>query len=128
MCLADFLSTYTYTQRGESQEAKNDEFPDGDEDEGDQPDELHSAGAFEIQRFPLVITLKDGLGRLQRRRVPAVLRWPSFSLHKDSEKYYRSRLMLFVPWRNEDQLSGNFDTYEERYQAELSVIHQIEAR
>ena len=128
LCLADFISIYTYSQRGESKEAENDEFPDGDGEGDTQEHETNQDNALDIQSLPKVITLKDGLGRLQRRRVPAILRWPAFSLHKDPEKYYRSRLMLFVPWREEDKLQGDFDTYEGQYDAEQEAIHQIEAR
>ena len=83
---------------------------------------------MDIQSLPKMITLKEGLGRLQRRRTPAILRWPAFSLHKDPEKYYRSRLMLFVSWRDEGKLHGDFETYQERYQAEKASIKEIEAR
>ena len=127
LVLADFISYYTYTQKSESSEAANDEFHDGDEDDN-QSNEVDSESDFDIHKLPLVITCKDGLGCLQRRKVPAILRWPAFSLHKDPEKYYRSRLMLFVPWRDEDKLNGDFETYEERYNAEQDAIRKIEAR
>ena len=128
LCLADFMSIYTYPQRGEANDCANDEFQDGDEEAGDNTDDTHSANTFDITSLPKVISLKEGLGRLQRRRCPAILRWPAFSLHKDPEKYYRSRLMLFVSWRDEGKLHGDFDTYQERYQAEETSIKDIEAR
>ena len=38
----------------------------------------------------------------------------------------RARLMLFLPWRNEEQdLYGGYKTYEEHYMAKESLISPI---
>ena len=39
------------------------------------------------------------------------------------EKYYHSRLILYFPWRNEEQLLGTFDTYQQHY---MSVCNLVE--
>ena len=35
---------------------------------------------------------------------------------KQSEKFFHSKLMFYIPWRNEDDLKLNFSTFEESYQ------------
>lgn len=127
LCLADFVSVYTYGTRKADGVAKNED--SSDKADGDkEPDETSQDDQFDTQALPLVITLQGGMGKLKRRRVPAVLRWLSFNVHKDPDKYYRSQLMLFVPWRNEENLSGDHDSFETQYTAEKEEILQRAAR
>ena len=68
-----------------------------------------------------VLELPNGI--IKRRRVPRILKYVNYNMMRDSENHYRERLMLILPWRNEeDDLSGGFQTYEEHYMAKQSLI------
>ena len=62
-----------------------------------------------------VITVKCHLGSTRKRRHKAVLRGKSFKLAADSEKYFHSRFILYLPWYSESALLVTFDTYAEHY-------------
>ncbi|XP_062581095.1 uncharacterized protein LOC134242909 [Saccostrea cucullata] len=65
-----------------------------------------------------VFELQNGKGYVQRRTrtQPAVVRYPRFSVEKMSEKYYQSRLQLFLPYWTETQLKPpGFELYEDFY-------------
>ena len=52
----------------------------------------------------------------ERRKIPKVIRYVRYNKKKDHENYFREKLMLFMPWRNEAKdLLGTFDTYEAHY-------------
>ena len=59
-----------------------------------------------------VITLQNGLGRMKKRKRKAVIHWHNFNIEKEPEKHYRSCIMLFLPWRREEKLRGNYMSYE----------------
>ena len=45
-----------------------------------------------------------------------MIRYVRYNKKKDPENYFREKLMLFMPWRNEAKdLLGTFDTYEAHY-------------
>lgn len=82
-------------------------------------------------RSATVIRLKNAsnrvIGYMMKRKKPAVIRYPSFK--RGEEKQFRSKLMLFVPWRNEvEDLYGEFSTYSEHYVAEQLRIRENESR
>ena len=69
-----------------------------------------------------VLELPNGIV-IKKRRVPRILRYVNYNIKKDPENHYGERLMLFLPWRNEeDDLSGGFQTYEEHFMAKQSLI------
>ena len=50
----------------------------------------------------------------------------NYSKKKDPENHYRERLMLFLPWRNEEtDLKGNCNSYKERYMMHKDDIEKI---
>ena len=74
------------------------------------------------------ITLKNGLETMRKRKRNAIIGWHNFNIENESEKHYWSRLMLFVPWRDEDQLKANYITYEDKYHDLIDQIKPIEDR
>lgn len=73
-----------------------------------------------------LIVLKNGI-KIKRRRTPRVIRYVRFNLKTDPDNYYREKLMLFTPWRNEcsDLLSG-FDSFEQSFnQKKVFLAHKI---
>ena len=71
-----------------------------------------------VEDLPKIIHIQNGLGTMKRCRFPAILRWHSFNLQKEPEKYHRAHLMLFVPWRDESNLKSTYNSCSERYNAE----------
>ena len=62
---------------------------------------------------------------IKKRKIPKVLRYVNYSVKHDPENHYRERLLLFLPWRNENaDLCGSFKSYEEHYRSkEHQIIH-----
>jgi bacterioferritin (cytochrome b1) len=59
--------------------------------------------------------LKKNLGYLQRRNNKCILKLPYFNLKDDNakEKICYQKLLLFLPWRVETNLIGNYDSYSQ---------------
>lgn len=66
-------------------------------------------------QLPIEIELKNGL-KLVKRKFQKVIRYVRFNIDIDRENHFREKLMLFLPWRNENiDLMATFSTYEEHY-------------
>ena len=60
------------------------------------------------------VMLKDTkLGCIAKRTTQAVIRSHRFS--EDDYRFYYSKLLLFYPWRCEDQLKGEYESCQEKY-------------
>ena len=73
-----------------------------------------------------VIKLQNGLGKMKKRKRKAVIRWHNFNIEKEPKKHYKSRIMLFLPWRAEEKLRGHYMSYEDRYNDEIERINATE--
>ena len=74
------------------------------------------------------IILKNNLGRMRKRKRPAIVRFHKVSESKEPELYYFSRLLLFWPWRNEiSDLKGLDGKYETKYKEVEQVIERNRA-
>ena len=60
-----------------------------------------------------VIKLQNGLGQMKKRKRKAVIWWHNFNIEKEPEKHFKSHIMLFLPWRIEEKLRGNYMSYED---------------
>lgn len=89
LCLADFVALYNF--RG-----KKDNSSEQTLDLSDEFNVMEENSSSESSR---TIPISDGV--LSRRRNPKILRFCRFSHAKDPFNFYRERLMLFKPWRNE---------------------------
>ena len=47
--------------------------------------------------------LKDGSGFVKKRTKPCIIRYRRFNLDLARVEYFREMLMLYYPWRNEQQ-------------------------
>ena len=97
MCLAQFAASYTYNRGNENciGEDENEFAHKLDSDIPDDSDEITHTN---------VIKLQNGLGQMRKRKRKAVIRWHNFNIEKEPEKHFRSRIMLFLPWRTEEKL------------------------
>ena len=122
VCLAEFAANYSVSP-AEREENSDDSVPlilDNSEDaeENDQRDSL-----------PKCIKLKNGNGVMHKRKFEAVIRFRKFNSEKDSINFYRAKLMLYLPWRNEDRdLIGEYQDFESHYHAVFDRIRSNEVR
>ena len=68
------------------------------------------------------IKLRNGLGHMQKRGTPSILRTRKFKLATEPDRYYHSKLILYYPWFNEDSLLGNYASYQHAYEARRDVV------
>ncbi|XP_058983672.1 uncharacterized protein LOC131804637 [Musca domestica] len=93
VCLAYFAAHYTYSKTLRKRNRQHDE-EDEDilEDDEEHPDDV---GAL--------FRLKNNSGYVYKRRSPAIIRFPSFRADLNRDDYFRTLVMLYFPWRNEDE-------------------------
>ena len=115
LCLADFIASYNV-----SKEPK----------QGDDfliPLIPGESSQETPQTQPKIKLLNNqGLGLIYKCSNKAVMRWHNFNKDKEPEQHYRSKLMLFLPWRNENTLQSTFNSYQDRYVAEKDTSHQVD--
>ena len=118
MCLADFATSYIHHSAYEP-EIETDDIRsyttavstiDLEDDESSTKAEI--------------ITLKDELGKMRKRKRPCVMRYHKASKLKDPELYYLTLLQLYMPWQKEVELKGDFESYEDKYNHIESDIKQ----
>ena len=71
-----------------------------------------------------VIILRDGMAKMKRRSIPYVLRDYPVNKSKDSEKYYHRLLLLYLPWRKEEELE-DMDSFEKKYNKVQDAISTV---
>ena len=122
-CLADYVSKVDVIYpKGdkllENLEEKNDDEIDesssSDENENPLQDEND---ANDRRTSDILYETKNGT-KYKKRKVARIIRYVRYNKKNDSENYYRERLMLFIPWRNEERdLISGFKTFEAHYKA-----------
>ena len=121
-CLADYASQlevkYPEKQTPEVLEEVND---DDVQSSGDEESDKK-----EFSEHKTVVTLKNGIV-IRRRSHALVIRYVHYSAKADPENYYREKLLLFMPWRDErvDLLNGktSYKTHyeEKRFMVDMKV-------
>ena len=122
VCLADFAAVYRY--RSDDPGTKGDNTPRPNNNN----DELPETHTNDDEKLPRLLNLPDGLGKMTKRRTRCVVRWHNFQENKEPDKFYRSQLMLFLSWRDEDNMKGEFSSYKERYEKQQEEIQQARNR
>ena len=118
MSLAQFAANYTYKR-----ESNNDAMLHSDDGSEQSGTELTSEHPIQHQS---IITLQNGLGCMRKRKQKAIIRWHNFNIEKEAEKHFRSRIMLFLPWRDENKLHAKYTSYADRYHHEIEKIKKVE--
>ena len=115
MCLAEFAANYT-TRSG--QEVPEDE----------TSNVLPRAEDGESRRSES-IKLKNDLGRMYKRRRKAIIRFHRFNQEKEPSKVYRSKIMLYLPWRDENSdLLGGYMDFRSHYEDKKNDILENERK
>ena len=113
MCLATFSVNYDVAQ------ANNEliEVQETDANEVSETEEYDTCTK---------ITLEDGLGYMHKRKQEAILHIRRYKLQTEPQKYYHSKLILFYPRKNEDDLITGFHSYMESYIDKQDFIHKMQ--
>ncbi|XP_069109665.1 ATP-dependent DNA helicase PIF1-like [Argopecten irradians] len=135
-CLADYVSQLEVTfpkdlEKPVSKEGKNDDDEEEEitcDDQIDKQETSHSEmDAEEFRATDVLVTLKNGI-KIRKRKNDRVIRFVGFSKKTNAENYYREKLLLYLPWRNEQKdVLGNYDTYEEHYRNKADIV-QVKQR
>ncbi|XP_071855229.1 uncharacterized protein [Apostichopus japonicus] len=137
-CLADFAAWFDITSDNKSNESTNNDY-ELDENDDDpsiklnkdsiaQDYESHdNADGHDMQDTGEVKCYTVGALNFRKRNKAKIIRYVRFNKENDAEKYYREQLMLFFPWRSENNIIESCDTYQERYLQVESEIKDKEA-
>lgn len=113
LCYADFVALYSYKGNPKKKNSGNND--DDSDKSSSSEDETEQVDPQVDPRvgLPKIIQLRDENGKkcgvLKLRKVPKVLRFCRFNIKKDPMNYFREKLMLFKPWRNEEIELINID-------------------
>ena len=113
MCLATFAVTYDVIQS-----ARKKEETDGVSDKEEEMQ--NTENDYTVTR----IKLQKGLGVIRKGKQETILCTRRYKIHAEPEKYYHSKLLLYYPWNNEDDIISPFTTYHELYIGKQNIIHQ----
>ncbi|XP_053407909.1 uncharacterized protein LOC128559625 [Mercenaria mercenaria] len=132
LCLADFIAWFDahYTNKSDSTTSRHNLNSDIDlledvyiEDTTDDPVHESTNSNKEDSNMPLneqtgrqneIHYARDG-SIFKKRQTCKVLYSVGFSIDNDREKHFREFLMLYLPWRSETRLIGEFSSFEEKY-------------
>ena len=68
--------------------------------------------------------LQIGLGVIRKRKQQAILCKRRYKIHTEPEKYYHSKLLLYYPWNEEDDIISIYQSYHDSYIIKQDIIHQ----
>lgn len=124
-CLAEYIACFNviFSKCKERQDEKEGELLEDDYDL-DNVDDPHKTDESNIDNFDEVHFAKDG-SILRRRKVERIIYSVGFNKDHDKENYYRELLMLYIPWRNENTIIGESNSYEERYYICQNTIQNV---
>ena len=116
MCFAEFATTYESL-------SNSSRLSDHLHEDSDGEDQMSNERGS-------VIKLRNNLGFLCKRQKLAILRYHRFREDKEKEKFYFSKLLLYLPWRDENtELSTvGSESYSDMYTANREIVDNNEAK
>ena len=120
MCLASFAANYSVSNRGTNDNEFDHVTKVLDNDDQEVPDS---------EDMPKKIHLRDGSGTMTRRKREAIIRFRKFNVEKEQEDFCRAKLMLFLPWRNEQRdLLKDYPDYISHYKDVVDELIEQESK
>ncbi len=120
MCLADYVSELNIQYEKCDKQDLDLEQGDHDSDEKDEdiPDseriiDFSAEGIFPFTR---------GSATFKKRKMRRVIRFVNYNRLRDEENYCREKLLLYKPWRKEELLIGNHDSYRKAFDENEGII------
>ncbi|XP_060603545.1 uncharacterized protein LOC132756482 [Ruditapes philippinarum] len=116
-CLADYVSQLEVIYPDDKEDISNSE-----QNDDEKHDEMSGDEYFDDCQN--ICVLKSGI-KIRRRRNSKIIRYVRFNRKTDEENYYREKLLLFYPWRNEERdLLGHFATHKEKYESVQNAVNE----
>ncbi|CAG4957666.1 unnamed protein product [Parnassius apollo] len=124
--LSHFVAYYTYSKKTHSASSI--------ETLNDSSQAInYSQAVEEVEAEGNWIPLQDNLGYIRKRTKTRVIRFRRYSYIDDPDNFYREQIMLYIPWRSEEEelLNPNinikdiFDEYKERIKAESKQFNKL---
>ena len=125
MCLADYVSELTvqYKKNKEAIEMEQNEDPVNDFDYDEHDEDIISSESIEnLTIADDIFPLTTKTATYKKRRNPRVIRFVNYNRAHDPENYCREKLLLYLPWRREELLKGEYETYAEAFEANETAI------
>ena len=72
-----------------------------------------------------ILALKDNKGFIRLRKTAKIIRYRRYQKEKEPANFYREKLMLYVPWRDEDNDLINID-HQTKFDSLASTIMEKE--
>ena len=69
------------------------------------------------------IKLQKGLGVIRKLKQQAILHTRRYKFHREQEKYYHAKLLLYYPWNHEDDIISTHQSYQYSYISKQHIIH-----
>ena len=67
--------------------------------------------------------LQKGFGVTRKRKQQAVLHTRRYKIHTEPGKFYHSKLLLYHPWNEEDDIISTYQSYHDCYMSKQDIIH-----
>ena len=101
-------------EHNSSDEMEEEGLHDGETDSKSEDDDFSDENTL--------LTLKNGIV-IKRRRKDRIIRYVHYNKKSDPENHYREKLLLFMPWRNENvDVLGGYSCYKDRYESCRHVV------
>ena len=71
-----------------------------------------------------IIKLQKGFNVIRVGKQEAILHTWRQKINAEPEKYYHAKLLLYYPWKNEDDIISPFRTYHKSYISKQDIIYQ----
>ena len=68
--------------------------------------------------------LQKGLVVIRKRKQQAILCTRRYKIHTEPDKYYHSKLFLYYPWNEEDDIISTYQSYHDSYISKQDIIYQ----
>jgi hypothetical protein len=126
MCMATFFSShYQVSSKSDNINADPDEETDDEPD--DETSDPHNRSVQQdshtVNSMPLIQLQNLAIKMKERKRKPAVIRYPRVSMKKDTEKYHMNMLRLYLPHTSEIIKPNSFPTYESYHMTGYTIIN-----
>ncbi|CAG9799466.1 unnamed protein product [Chironomus riparius] len=127
LCLADFIGKFTFNGKKTNEEMDEENIEQDDHLVESIDDNQNNNEEDESSEFKVVYEIEGGT--IRKRKQIKIIRFCRYNVHKDRNNFYRERLMLFKPWRDEAlELENDNLNLEEIYNQNKELVEANSSR
>lgn len=123
LCLADFVAWFNFSKRKPSGRNIDDKCSDSENSPDDQEEEVEEK--TEVNNP--IYALEDKSGYIRKRTKEKIIRFKTYDVKSDPDNYYRTKLTLYFPFRNEKKEIA-CPNVKEIYSKNIDVIIENEKK